>query len=139
MALDESGHSELQRQGWRDNGERRLGRRFGPIVAAVATRAHRAHPWIGTAARARERGGFPWDGTLRVRGFTLRVRWVEVSLAQIRTTEHGHEGTMTDSVRVQSPASADAGPPGDHQPVRLLGWLAAVGIGGAILIMIGAS
>ncbi len=46
---------------------------------------------------------------------------------------------MTDSVRVQSPAGADAAQPPARPPVRLLGWVAGGGIGGAILIMIGAS
>ncbi len=46
---------------------------------------------------------------------------------------------MTDSVRLQAPATAAVNPPATRKPVRLLGWLAACGIGGAILIMIGAS
>jgi hypothetical protein len=49
---------------------------------------------------------------------------------------------MTDSVRVHRPASTDASKPPPVPPTRkpdMLGWLAAGGIGGAILIMIGAS
>jgi hypothetical protein len=46
---------------------------------------------------------------------------------------------MTDSVRVHPPATADVSKPGARKPVRLLGWLAYGGIGGAILIMVGAS
>lgn len=46
---------------------------------------------------------------------------------------------MTDSVRLQRHAAVPANPPGDGKPVRLLGWISAVGIGGAILLMAGAS
>jgi len=46
---------------------------------------------------------------------------------------------MTDSVRLYRPAKATSDVPVSGQDVRLLGWLAAVGIGTAILIMIGAS
>lgn len=46
---------------------------------------------------------------------------------------------MTDSVRLdQASQAADAAPP-PRRPVRLLGWLSGMGIGAAILIMIGAS
>jgi hypothetical protein len=46
---------------------------------------------------------------------------------------------MTDSVRVDRPRQAAGPVPEPHAPVRLLGWLAGIGIGAAILIMIGAS
>jgi hypothetical protein len=51
---------------------------------------------------------------------------------------------MTDSVRLNLPAEAavagtDTGVSATSKPVRTLGWLAAVGIGAAIMIMIGAS
>ncbi len=47
---------------------------------------------------------------------------------------------MTESVRLNLPAAAAATPEaGAGRPVRLLGWLAATGIGAATLIMIGAS
>jgi hypothetical protein len=54
---------------------------------------------------------------------------------------------MTDSVRVTRPVQAPIAvpvqapieAPARPRPVRLLGWLAGTGIGGAILIMIGAS
>ena len=46
---------------------------------------------------------------------------------------------MTDSVRVYRPVQAPIAAPARARPVRLLGWLAGTGIGGAILIMIGAS
>jgi hypothetical protein len=45
---------------------------------------------------------------------------------------------MTESVRVQQPVASAAGPPGAAS-VRRLGWIAAIGLGGAIAIMIGAS
>jgi hypothetical protein len=45
---------------------------------------------------------------------------------------------MTDSVRLQRPVASAAHPPGPGS-VRLLGWMAAIGIGGAIAVMIGAS
>jgi hypothetical protein len=50
-----------------------------------------------------------------------------------------HEGTMTESLRLRLPVTAAADAPGTGKPVRLLGWLAGGGIGGAILIMAGAS
>jgi hypothetical protein len=46
---------------------------------------------------------------------------------------------MTDSVRLPRPAAARTNSPDERQPVRLLGWLAAIGIGSAIAIMAGAS
>jgi alpha-1,6-mannosyltransferase len=45
---------------------------------------------------------------------------------------------MTDSVRVQRPVASAADPPADPS-VRRLGWIAVIGIGGAIATMIGAS
>jgi len=45
---------------------------------------------------------------------------------------------MTDSVRLQRPVASAPDPP-DAASVRLLGRIAAVGIGGAIVLMIGAS
>ncbi len=46
---------------------------------------------------------------------------------------------MTDSVRVNRPVQAPMVAPVRTRPVRLLGWLAGTGIGGAIMIMVGAS
>jgi hypothetical protein len=46
---------------------------------------------------------------------------------------------MTDSVRLNRPVKAPTVAPVSGRPVRLLGWLAGTGVGGAILIMIGAS
>src|SRR5215469_2504300 len=45
---------------------------------------------------------------------------------------------MTDSVRLRRPVARAENPPGDAS-VRRLGWIAAIGIGGAIAAMIGAS
>ena len=45
---------------------------------------------------------------------------------------------MAESVRVQRPVTSAADPPGTPS-VRRLGWVAAIGIGGAIAAMIGAS
>ena len=45
---------------------------------------------------------------------------------------------MTDSVRLQRPIASAADPPGEPS-VRRLGWIAAIGIGGAVAAMIGAS
>jgi hypothetical protein len=50
-----------------------------------------------------------------------------------------HGGTLTDSVRVDQPRPAVGHAPIPRRPVRLVGWLAGVGIGAALLIMIGAS
>jgi hypothetical protein len=46
---------------------------------------------------------------------------------------------MTDSVRLQAPATPAVAPPVTGKPVRLVSWLAVLCIGGATLIMIGAS
>lgn len=46
---------------------------------------------------------------------------------------------MTDSVRLDRPRQAGAGGEAPRRPVRLLGWLSGIGIGAAILIMIGAA
>lgn len=46
---------------------------------------------------------------------------------------------MTDSVRVDQPREAVGPAPAPGRPVRLLGWLAGIGIGAALLITIGAS
>ncbi len=46
---------------------------------------------------------------------------------------------MTDSVRLDQSRPAVGPAPKPRRPVRLLGWLAGVGIGAALLIMIGAS
>ncbi len=46
---------------------------------------------------------------------------------------------MTDSVRLHRPVKAASVSAAGSRPVRLLGWLAGVGIGSSILIMIGAS
>jgi hypothetical protein len=46
---------------------------------------------------------------------------------------------MTDSVRLSRQVHIDTPPAAERKPVRLLGWLAGVGIGAAILIMIGAA
>jgi hypothetical protein len=46
---------------------------------------------------------------------------------------------MTDSVRLDLPTKATSTGPPSGRGVRLLGWLAGIGIGSAILIMIGAS
>ena len=46
---------------------------------------------------------------------------------------------MTDSVQLTPPVTASRAGPAVAKPVRLLGWLAGIGIGSAILIMIGAS
>lgn len=46
---------------------------------------------------------------------------------------------MTDSVRVDQPRPAVGPAPMPRRPVRLFGWLAGIGIGAALLIMIGAA
>jgi len=46
---------------------------------------------------------------------------------------------MTDSVRLDRPRQAPGPAPEPRQPTRLLGWLAGIGIGASLLIMIGAS
>ncbi|MGB6454655.1 MAG: hypothetical protein WBH47_09205, partial [Streptosporangiaceae bacterium] len=46
---------------------------------------------------------------------------------------------MTDSVRVDKPREAVGPAPAPRKPVRLCGWLSGIGIGAALLIMIGAS
>ena len=46
---------------------------------------------------------------------------------------------MTDSVRLHRPVKAASVSATGGRPVRLLGWLAGLGIGSSILIMIGAS
>jgi len=46
---------------------------------------------------------------------------------------------MTDSVRLSRQVHIDVPAAAERRPVRLLGWLAGVGIGAAILIMIGAA
>jgi hypothetical protein len=46
---------------------------------------------------------------------------------------------MTDSVRLKRPVEAPRAAPASQRSTRLLGWLAGTGVGGAILIMIGAS
>lgn len=49
------------------------------------------------------------------------------------------KGTMSDSVRVDLPAKASTTTPASERDLRILGWLSALGIGIAILIMIWAS
>jgi hypothetical protein len=46
---------------------------------------------------------------------------------------------MTDSVRLQLPATAAMNPPRTGKPVVLLSWLATIGIAGSTLIMVGAA
>lgn len=46
---------------------------------------------------------------------------------------------MTDSVRLTQQVQISASTAAQGRPVRLLGWLSGVGIGGAILIMVGAA
>src|SRR6266436_2326363 len=46
---------------------------------------------------------------------------------------------MTDSVRLQPPATSTVTPPVAAKPVRLVSWLAVIGIGGGTLVMIAAT
>jgi hypothetical protein len=48
-------------------------------------------------------------------------------------------GTLTDSVRLDQSRQVVGPAPKPRRPVRLFGWLAGIGIGAALLIMIGAS
>lgn len=53
--------------------------------------------------------------------------------------EHAIGGNMTDSVRLDRPRGAAGMGESPRRPVRLLGWLSGIGIGAALLIMIGAA